>query len=514
LAFCGALVLVPLLQLVPLPPQVWTALPLRSLAVQSLTLAGQDVGWRPLSLTPHATWLSLASLIPPIAVFLAVLGLSWRDRRRVVLGLLGLGLVAGFVGMLQVALGPGGPSIGFGLGSPGEATGFFANRNHFAALLYCLLLMAAAFAINSAKALPAGSIKSWDSRTLVAVVISFAVLVALLAAQMMARSRAGIGLSIVALLGIAALATSDERQTSGLGVKRLVGGALALVLLFASQFALYRVMERFGADPLADARLTFARNTWDAAWTLMPFGSGLGSFVPVYQFFEKPQDALRDVFANRAHNDVLEVWLETGMVGLVMMALFAAWLIVSFWQVWRPSVAQATDRAISPLDLLLMRAASLVIVLLIAHSLVDYPLRTTALSVLFALSCGLLFSPRTTDPRASRRNHEASDDRDVRPTQITRPTERPVSERVLDQDTKPHRVVDETNPRQTWAWPTSSTVPSTREPNPQGTATTEQSSQDNASANTSTPSQRWGVGVEWPPAWRADNKGQKPKGSE
>jgi O-antigen ligase len=346
------------------------------------------------------------------------------------------------------------------------------------------------------------------------VVISFAVIVALLAAQMMARSRAGIGLTIVALLGIAALATSDERQTSGLGVKRLVGGALALVLLFASQFALYRVLERFEPDPLGhDTRLIFARTTWEAAWTLMPFGSGLGSFVPVYQFFEKPQNALSDVYANRAHNDILEMWLETGVVGLVMMALFAAWLIFSFWKVWRPWVAQATEREISPLDLLLMRAASLVIVLLVAHSLVDYPLRTTALSVLFALSCGLLYSPRTPDSGASRRSHEARDDREVSSSRDTpRRADRPIPEPVLKSETRPRRA--SVDPKPEWAWPTSPTEPSARD-NPQVDATTQpRSPEDIASNTTSVPGQRWGAGVEWPAAWRADNKVQKPDSSE
>jgi hypothetical protein len=38
-------------------------------------------------------------------------------------------------------------------------------------------------------------------------------------------------------------------------------------------------------------------------------------------------------------------------------------------------------------------AASLVIGLLLAHSLVDYPLRTTAMSVIFGLACGILAAP-------------------------------------------------------------------------------------------------------------------------
>jgi hypothetical protein len=164
---------------------------------------------------------------------------------------------------------------------------------------------------------------------------------------------------------------------------------VGLVLLFGSQFALYRLLERFEADPLGDARVAFARNTWEAAWTFMPFGSGLGSFVPVYQMFERPEDALLDKFANRAHNDLLEVWLEAGIVGLLLISLFLGWLVLMIWRVWRPT--QLPNQL--PIDVLLMRAASVVLVLLLLHSLVDYPLRTTALSVLFAFCCGLLLPP-------------------------------------------------------------------------------------------------------------------------
>ena len=388
LIFCCALVCLPLLQLIPLPPAIWTGLPFRDLVAEGLTLAGQEMGWRPLSLTPHATWLSLLSLVPPLAVFLATLLLSSEDRRAVALLLLGLGVVSSFLGLLQVAQGPGGTDLGFGLGTPGEATGFFANRNHFAAFLYSLMLVAAAFAIHSTNSRLLGATASKDTRALLAVVLSFTVLVILLAGEIMSRSRAGLGLTIVALFGIAALATSEDRGGTGLGSKRLIGGAVVLVLLFASQFALFRVMERFAADPLADARITFAQITWEAANAFMPWGSGLGSFVPVYQFFEKPEGALLDTYANRAHNDVLEVWLETGVVGLVLMALFALWLMVRFWQVWRSSPAD-----VSSLDPLLARAAAVVLVLLLAHSLVDYPLRTTAMMALFAFSCGLLFAP-------------------------------------------------------------------------------------------------------------------------
>ncbi len=58
---------------------------------------------------------------------------------------------------------------------------------------------------------------------------------------------------------------------------------------------------------------------------------------------------------------------------------------VELWW-WPPDKAGELDR-------LLMRAATLAIALLIAHSFVEYPLRTGAIMAIFAFSCALLIEP-------------------------------------------------------------------------------------------------------------------------
>ena len=85
-------------------------------------------------------------------------------------------------------------------------------------------------------------------------IAGFTLLVAFVAAQTMARSRAGLGLTIFALLGAYALAVADKRSTSGVTPTKLIAGATALAVIFSAQFALYRIMERFGRDPLDDER--------------------------------------------------------------------------------------------------------------------------------------------------------------------------------------------------------------------------------------------------------------------
>jgi O-antigen ligase len=422
--FCLALVLTPILQLIPLPPALWTALPNKGPSSEVFALIGHGLPWMPISVSPHATWLSALSLVPPIAIFLAMLQLGYRERRMLSLLALAVGIVSVFIGLIQVAQGPSSPLRFFGDNNSIEAVGFFANRNHFAALLYCLMLLATAWAAESAITFRLTSERTrYDSVSIVALVAAFTVLVVLLAAQAMARSRAGLGLSIVALLGAFALAMSDPRSTSsdrrrisdrgsasGFTTTKLMVAAIALAVMFAVQFALYRILERFTSDPLEDTRLAFARNSIEAAVAFMPFGSGLGTFVPIYAMFEKTADALANRYANHAHNDVLELWLDTGAIGLAFMGMFAAWLVPRTITVWRralPSGARGIDRSLA-------RAATIALTLLIVHSFVDYPLRTGAMMAIMAFVCGLLFEPpvsvesgQTVEPQQGLR-HRAS----------------------------------------------------------------------------------------------------------
>jgi O-antigen ligase len=389
LAFCIAIILLPLLQLVPLPPAIWSRLPERDHVAAAFSVAGNSGRWAPITIYPTATWLSLLAMMPPLAVFLGTVSLSSVERRQLSYLLLSVGILSACLGLVQVAQGPSSPLRFFDYTNPSEAVGFFANRNHFAALLYCLTVLAIASLIDAGFN---GRKRLFDAAALLPLIAGFVVLVILIAAQLVARSRAGLGLTMAALLLAWPLANFDPRRGTGLQSGKVLAAAVAISLIFALQFALLRILERFGTDPLDDARVPFARNTFEAARALMPFGSGIGTFVDVYGMFERPADVFA-AYANHAHNDILEVALEAGLPGLLLMAFLGAWIVWRCVVIWRRPIEKA-----SATDILWERAALVIVVLLIAHSLVDYSLRTTAMAVVFAFSCGLLVRPFVSVP--------------------------------------------------------------------------------------------------------------------
>ena len=387
LMLCFAIALLPLLQLVSLAPWIWTRLPGRESIVAIFDLVGSQGNWMPISVSPSATWLSFLSLLPPMAIFLGTIQLSYRERRGLSLVVISVGIVSAFLGLIQVVQGPASSLRFFAVENNTEAVGFFANRNDFAALLYMVLLFAGAWAIDIAfKAVSWRHVRR--AASIVVLTAAFLALIVLIATEAMARSRAGLVLTMVALAGIFAMAFAERRNTSGIGPGKLLLGATALAVMLAVQFTLYRILDRFAVEPLEDARVTFARETVSAASAFMPFGSGVGTFVPVYAMFEEPSDTIANVYINHAHNDFLEVWLETGLLGISLFGVFVFLLgfrSVELW--WRPP-----DKA-GELDRLLMRAATVAIALLITHSFVEYPLRTGAIMAIFAFSCALLIEP-------------------------------------------------------------------------------------------------------------------------
>ena len=380
-AIAAGMIALAALHLVPLGPEWWHALPGRELLAAADRLSGAGDVARPLTMNPVAGWNAAYALAAPLAALMLAVQLERDLRKRVRHLLIGLGVISAMLGLLQ-AIGPAkGPLYFYRITNPASPVGLFANRNHNAVFLATLLPLLALVA-TSGRAPVRGKP---DRRPLL---LSFALGAGMLIVSVVvvSGSRAGLGAVVAALallpfvVGVTYrgawdwLAHRPAGKTTAAPVPWRLAALVALVAALALLFLTAgreTAFERFAGE---DSR--------GPSWALiiglvrdyLPWGSGLGSFVEVFQIAE-PDWHLRQTYLNHAHNDLLEVAMTLGLPGLALIAAVLVGLAAATIRLFRTRRNPAWREA---------RAALVVLFLLAAGSLVDYPLRTPALACLFA----------------------------------------------------------------------------------------------------------------------------------
>lgn len=370
LGLAAALVAIPLFQLIPLPPMVWTSLPGREPLVLALNLAGLEPGWNPLTLAPDLTWRCVLALIPPVAMLLAVLSAPAGLRVRLVYLALLAAVVSVLLGAAQLVSG-GERLYPWETTGGGSVNGFFANRNHLATFLLSLFPFAAVAGAATLRHPGSSKLLLWFAALFMGLVV-----VGLAAI----RSRAGILLfppvTVFSLIA-AWVAAGRGRPAPALLVLIFTTG---VALTAVAALALPPILARFDTQSAPEGRFDRWPIVAEAAHTYLPVGSGIGTFDAVYRSVE-PLDQLDGSFFNQAHNEYLEVWLETGWFGAALFTAFIIWFAQRAWCAWRSEPSSARD---------LQRASTIAIGVILLHSIGDYPLRTVTMATLFALCCAIL----------------------------------------------------------------------------------------------------------------------------
>lgn len=373
-----------LAQLVPLPPGLWQALPGRALLVDAARVSGEGQPWRPWSIVPGATINAASSLIVPIVTLLLANALHGSDRRAVAGLLLGLIVASAMAGLLQFS----GTSLENPLvnGTPGDVSGLFANRNHFALFIALGCVLAPAWAFQEDRR------PRWRAPVALA-------LVPLLALVILASgSRAGIILGVLGIGMGLALAQRGIRRELGryprwaapalvLGVVLVVAAVVAISVAAGRAVSIDRAVM---IDPGQDIRsrglptvLAMVREYW-------PAGSGLGGFDPVFRIHEPP-DLLKLTYFNHAHDDFLEVVLDSGLPGLLLILAGLGWWARASFRAWR------NHDGIYPIA---ARLGSALLLLVIVASVFDYPGRTPLIMAMSVIAAVWL-STRVTGERGS-----------------------------------------------------------------------------------------------------------------
>jgi O-Antigen ligase len=307
---------VALLQLLPLPVDVWAALPGRAFYHELLAVVQMPTPeWRVASLTPAATWASVLAGIPLVACFVLALSCSADQLRLLARIWIGLALAQALMGLAQ--LGPF-DVLYFDAKKQG-VVGTFANRNHFAnflAMTLPLVLLEIRRALHDATA--------HHQRVGHAGLLWGVALFVLLAAVLASSSRTGIATALLVMLATTLLLPGRRGAKVGL---RWRMWALAALLLVAVASVGLGWLERFQGELLAgDAsfRGLMRASTWVGAMEFWPLGSGLGSYGMVYPRF---QPAVVTGFVEYAHSDYVQFLMECGALFVVLAALLL-WLLV------------------------------------------------------------------------------------------------------------------------------------------------------------------------------------------
>lgn len=369
------------LSLVPLSAALFASFPGRADVLADLQAAGAAPAWLPLTLDPWGSVRALLALLTFTAMWLLVSTLAQASRVRVLQWALLAGGVLALLGFAQAAGGANAPRA-FAFHHEQGAIGLFANRNHFGTLMAMLVPFAFAAAVAA---------RSQRTRLPPPAWFTLATLLAL--AGLLSFSRAG--MSLVLLSALASLLCVLPATQGG---RARWAGALAfgVAAIAAVQVGWPRIAARMEQDALADTRWQYLDYGLDTLQAWLPWGSGLGSFRWVYAPHE-PVGAMIGVYADRAHNDLLQVGIELGVPGL---ALIAALLAVLAWAWLRNLRAERANHAAQRPWL---AAAAIAVAIPLLHSLVDYPLRTLACAVVFALAAAVLCAGPAPTAREARR---------------------------------------------------------------------------------------------------------------
>jgi O-antigen ligase len=350
--------------------------------------AGVDGISRTISYEPFATQTAVAHFIALLIFFAAALAYidDAKRLRKIVTALTVFGFVYAFYSILQAVLSPG--KI-YGIYEPRFATPFgsFVNRNNFAAFM------------EMAIALPLGLLFSGaigrDKRLLYVTAVGL-----MGVALIMSGSRGGLFV-LVAEIFFLILLTTPARSYGQIVFKIGLSGALlatiiAGAVLIGGESSLTRLAETAASDDITTNRAHIWNVTLGVIKNNFLLGAGLGAYPQAYTRHDTLSGMER---VEQAHNDYLQALADGGLVGLLIAAAFIFLLFregvknIKVHNVFRRGVAVGALTGCFAI---------------LVHSLFDFVLHTTAISLTFLTLCALVVASGRRNPsdEAADNHHE------------------------------------------------------------------------------------------------------------
>jgi O-antigen ligase len=361
-----------LIQLVPLPPTLWQALPGRALPTSILASLGAAGAWMPLSLDPSTTEATVFYFLVPAMLYVTTLSLGRGGHRLLFLIFTVFALINALLVVLQAQ---GMTALTLYWTTPTRpGFGLFANKNHCATMLVVAMPIVVSTCGDLLRDRSAASryMVSGIALTILAVTV-FGCL-----------SRAGLalmplGLGAALLILLRGQVSKRTLLWGGIGFSALL---LVAFVILPRTYIVAETLQRFGAD--REGRYDFWPDVITAIRAYAPVGSGLGTFVPVFTLHETLEN-VHLTYTNHAHSDYLEILLETGVAGGILILAFIIWFVLT--------AAKRLKDNWNTAGFDMIAAATTAILILLIHSGLDYPLRTLTLAGACAVLAAILASP-------------------------------------------------------------------------------------------------------------------------
>jgi O-antigen ligase len=343
--------------------------------------------WRPISWYPWETLRWLSRFLAYGAFFLLVAGfLPERAlQKRLPWLVVSSGFGLSLLGIVQYLTWNGKIFwvISVYQGHPFSA---WVNSNHFSGYAQMALMLGCGLFLKEAGIGPSRRRhRDFRRRSAPKLALCAFMLVLISVAIVLARSRGGMfSLALTFCLYLYLQVRAMLRNTRGATWSVL---ALAPLLLCMAGIAYYilKGSEIYVQETGVEASFAGRINAWKGVLPMISgntlTGSGLGTFslsYPRYKIYG--ETAIWD----QAHNEYLQVFAESGLIGT---ALFV-WGLVSFWRHRLSPRLSNVWRGQSPVAL----GASLGVLVLLFHSLVDFNLQIPSNGLLFVLLGAVVFS--------------------------------------------------------------------------------------------------------------------------
>jgi O-antigen ligase len=325
---------------------------------------------RTISLEPFWTQMFALHFIALFFIFAAALTfLDSAGRLRKMTSLITFfGFAFAFFAILQAVLSPT-KIYGIYEVEYAKPFGSFVNRHNFAAY------------IEMAIAVPLGLLFSGavhrDKRLIYLTAIGLMGI-----ALILSGSRGGF-VSLLAEVVFILILTNKTRGSGQLALKiglgaLLIGVVIAGAVLIGGESSLTRFAETAQSNDITTNRTQIWNVTLQIIKNNPLFGAGIGAFAAAYTPYD-PMNGIARV--EQAHNDYLQILADAGIVGLLLAGFF-------IYQLFRTGLQNIKTENLFRRGVVIGALAGCVAILV--HSIFDFVLHTTAITVLFLTLAALV----------------------------------------------------------------------------------------------------------------------------